>query len=169
MFLCVYIAKGLFHSQDRFQRAKKMDDVCCGAFTDALKYGHQVMVFVYSHVSVIFSYRHSFVPRLTFLYCQRAERNGNYCQASCWTSCHGNWTRASVHLQGRRGLCSSRVWIGQRSRNWELCEHFRIWKCLMMDQLRCCALLQHSVSCIGYMIHLLRADNMYLSHTPCND
>jgi activating signal cointegrator complex subunit 3 len=36
------------HSKDRFQREKKMDDVCYEVVTDALRNGRQVMVFVHS-------------------------------------------------------------------------------------------------------------------------
>lgn len=36
------------NTRDRFQREKKMDDVCYEIVTDALRDGHQVMVFVHS-------------------------------------------------------------------------------------------------------------------------
>ena len=35
-------------TKDRFQREKKMDEVCYNVVTDALRAGHQVMVFVHS-------------------------------------------------------------------------------------------------------------------------
>jgi replicative superfamily II helicase len=91
------------HTKDRFQREKKMDDVCYEIVTDALRQGHQVMVFVHSRKGTGTTAK------------ALAER----------AAMEGELERLFIGVEGENDAHIKYQERAEKSRNRELSEHFR--------------------------------------------
>jgi len=91
------------HTKDRFKREKKMDDVCYEIVSDALRHGHQVMVFVHSRKGT---------GTTAKALAERAAMNGEL-------------ERLFIGDEGEDDVRTKYIERAEKSRNRELTEHFR--------------------------------------------
>ena len=91
------------HTKNRFQREKKMDDVCYEVVTDSLRNGHQVMVFVHSR-----------------------KGTGTTCKAMAERAAmNQELEHLFIGEEGENEARSMYIDKAEKSRNGELREHFR--------------------------------------------